>query len=167
MQDYLDDAEIERLMAVEKPLPDDWEARLRARPRREFSHKKASLPIQTSEGEFTIIIRENVINSRNLSVIVAVSRPNGTLFRLRRCNGLHGGHFNHLERQAITGCHVHRATERYQIAGYRKDAFAVASKGFTDAASALRLMLTECGFKVPEPTSEDEGPQLSLLPKKD
>jgi hypothetical protein len=166
MQDYLDDAEIERLIAVQKPLPENWEARLKTRLRQELSHRRASLLIHTSVGAFTVIVRESTINSRDFSVILAFSRPDGSLFRLRRYNGPHGGHINHIERQAIKGCHVHQATARYQLAGHREDAYAVASKSFTDTASALNLMFSECAFKMPEPNSEgDDNPQLSLLPR--
>jgi hypothetical protein len=162
----IDDAEIERLIAVQKLLPDDWERVLRARPRKEFAYKKAALEIPTSAGDFMIIVRESTINARNFSVILAFVRPNGTFFRLRRYNGRHGEHFNHLERQIVSGCHVHQATERYQIAGHREDAFAVVSKEFTDTASALRLMFSDCNFKMPD-TTQPEAPQLIMFPKKD
>jgi hypothetical protein len=169
MEDYIDDAEIARLITVQKPLPDNWEVRLKTRPRPEWSQKKAILPIPTSVGEFTIIVRESTINSLDFSVILAFSRPNGSLFRLRRYNGFHapaGGHVNRLERQTISGCDVHQATLRYQQAGLREDTFAVASKEFNDIGSAIRLMLTECTFKIPEPKSEGDDPQLPLLPNR-
>jgi hypothetical protein len=167
MDDYIDDAEIARLISVQKPLPDNWETRLRTRPRPELSYKRANLVIATSAGVFTIIIRESMINVRDFSVILAFSRRNGTLFQLRRYNGLHRGHYNHIERQAINGCHVHTATARYQIAGHREDAYAVVSNDFTDIASALRLMFSECAFKMPDPKTEHQDDiQLSLLPKK-
>jgi len=170
MEDYIDDAEIVRLIAVKKPLPDNWEARLRTRLRPEWSQKKATLQIPTSAGEFTIIVRESTINIRDFSVILAFIRSSGPLFRLRRYNGLHapgGGHVNRIERQTIRGCHVHQATLRYQQASFREDTFAVMSKEFTDIPSALRLMFSECNFEIPEPKNEGEGRQLSLLPKKD
>ncbi len=167
MEEYIDDAEIARLISVEKPLPDNWETRLRTRPRPELSHKRANLVIETAAGVFTIIIRENMINVRDFSVILAFTRRNGTLFRLRRYNGMHGGHTNHIERQDIHGCHIHVATARYQIAGHREDAYAVASNGFTDVTSALRLMFSECAFKMPEPkTGNQDDPQLKLISEK-
>ena len=166
MEEYLDDAEIARLIAVEKALPGNWEARLRTRLRAELSHKRSSLEIATPAGTFTIIIRESMINARDFSVILAFTRGNGALFRLRRYNGLHGGHTNHIERQQFRGCHIHMATIRYQIAGYREDAFAVPSDSFTDVASAIRLMMTECGFKMPDPETVDQGGQLKLISDK-
>jgi hypothetical protein len=162
----IDDAEIGRLIAVQKLLPDDWERALRARSKKDFAHKKASLEIQTPDGGFTIIIRENTINTLSFSVILACTRPNGSFFRLRRYNGRHGEHLNHLERQIVTGCHIHQATARYQIAGYREDAFAVASTDFSDTASALQLMFSQCTFKIPDVITQTEGPQLTLLPVK-
>jgi hypothetical protein len=166
MPDYVDDTEIERLISVPKPLPDTWEARLRTRPRPEVSQKRANLEIQTTAGLFTVMIRESTINALDFSVILAFTRPNGDLFRLRRYNGLHGGHVNHIERQSIKGYHVHMATERYQIAGRSEDAYAIVSQGFVDIASALRLMFTECAFQQPPTKAPDEPPQLLLIPRK-
>ena|SRR5690242_9419894 len=167
MEELIDDAEIARLISVEKPLPDNWERRLRPRSRIELSHKRADLVIETPEGVFTIIVRENMINVRNFSVILAFTRRNGTLFRLRRYNGWHGGHTNHIEIQDIKGCHIHKATARYQIAGHREDAYAVASDGFTDVNSALRLMFSECGFKMSDSKiGNQDDPQLKLIPEK-
>jgi len=169
MEEYFDEAEIARLMSVQKVLPDNWEIRLKTRLRSELSQKKAILPISTSAGEFRIIVRESLVNSLDFSVILAFVRSNGSLFRLRRYNGLHapaGGHVNRLERQTISGYHIHQATLRYQQAGFREDAFAVASKDFTDTVSALRLMFSQCTFKIPEPEGESAERQLRLLPKK-
>src|SRR5579872_4465104 len=167
MPDYIDDTEIARLISVPKPLPDAWEARLRTRLRPDVSQKRANLEIQTTAGLFTIMIRESTINVLDFSVILAFSRPNGELFRLRRYNGLHGSHVNHLERQSIKGYHVHMATARYQIAGRSEDAYVIASQGFADIASALRLMFAECAFQMPPPKIvPDENPQLPLIPRK-
>ena len=169
MEDFFDEAEIARLITVQKALPDNWEIRLRTRPRPELSQKRAILPVPTSAGESRVIVRESTINSRDFSVILALVRPGGSLFRVRRYNGLHapdGGHVNRLERQTIRGCHIHQATLRYQQAGLREDAFAVASKEFTDVGSALRLMLSECNFKTPEPDNETTERQLPLLPRR-
>jgi hypothetical protein len=139
---------------------------LRTRLKKEFAHKKASLVIQTPEGTFAIIIRENTINTFSFSVILGFSRPNGSLFRLRRYNGRHGEHVNHLERQVVNGFHIHQATERYQIAGHREDAFAVVSTEFADMPSALQLMFSQCAFQVPVVDAPTRGAQLTLLPLK-
>jgi hypothetical protein len=114
------------------------------------------------------MIRENTINVRDFSVVLAFTRRNGPLFRLRRYNGLHGSHTNHIEGQEIKGCHIHVATERYQIAGRREDAYAVVSSDFTDTGSALRLMFSQCAFKVPDPKAErqDDSPQMKLISDK-
>lgn len=166
MPDHIDDVEIARLISVPKLLPEAWEARLKTRARPEISQKRANLEIPTTSGLFTIMIRESTVNVLDFSVVLAFTRPNGTLFRLRRYNGLHGGHVNHIERQAIRGYHVHIATERYQIAGYREDAYAIASQGFADIASALRLMFAECTFQLPPTSTPSDNPQLSLIPRK-
>ena len=78
MPAYIDDEEIARLISVQKPLPETWEARLKTRLRPEISQKRANLEIQTSAGLFTIIIRESTINVLDFSVILAFNRPNGT-----------------------------------------------------------------------------------------
>jgi hypothetical protein len=159
------DAEIQHLIRVPKVLPDDWERLLKARPKKDFAHKRASLEIQTPDGVFTIIIRESTINTLSFSVILAFVRPNGSFFRLRRYNGRHGEHVNHLERQIVNGFHIHQATERYQIAGHREDAFAIVSTEFADIASALQLMFSQCAFQMPV-AAPTRGAQLTLLPLK-
>ena len=41
------------------------------------------------------------------------------------------------------------------------------SNDFSDVASALRLMFSDCAFKMPDPKTESQDdPQLSLLSKK-
>jgi hypothetical protein len=122
--------------------------------------------VETSAGTFTIIVRESMINVRDFSVILAFTRQSGALFRLRRYNGPHGGHTNHIERQIVRGCHIHTATMRYQIAGHREDAYAVVSDRFTDSPTALDLMFLECGFTKPEPKIADPSGQLKLIPDK-
>jgi len=46
--------------------------------------------------------------------------------------------------------HIHQATERYQDIGSREDAFAEPTDRYADLQSALRCLLTECGFEPPE-----------------
>ncbi|HYA36133.1 MAG TPA: hypothetical protein VEF03_10965 [Candidatus Binataceae bacterium] len=89
---------------------------------------------------------------------------------MRRYNGLHGGHGGHknlIEDQEVTGYHIHKASNRYQIAGHREDGYAVPSTAFSDVPGALRLMFAECGFKMPAPKTDNrDNQQMKLLPDK-
>jgi hypothetical protein len=85
----------------------------------------------------------------DFSVILALN-PTGTnvLFRLRRYNGRSHEHTNQIEGDTFYSFHIHHATERYQEAGTREDAFATPTDCFSDLVSALSCMLRECGFEI-------------------
>src|SRR5579859_2302818 len=122
------DSEIDRLVRLKKPLPDNWQSRLRSlRFRQELSQKRATLIVRTGEGDFRIMIRQSTINPLDFSVVLGFKRPRESRwFILRRYNGQHAGeHRNRLEqppkrkeRTGLRGCHIHMATARYQETGF-------------------------------------------------
>src|SRR5579859_5715913 len=95
------DSEIDHLVWLKKPLPDNWQYRLRnLRSKLELSQKRASLIVRTGEGDFRIMIRQSTINPLDFSVVLGFKRPRESRwFILRRYNGQHPGeHRNRLER---------------------------------------------------------------------
>lgn len=160
MPAQLSDAEIQRLLAEPKPLPADYEARLR--PKSKSGHEEAELQITGLDGSvFRVIIRRSKFNPLDFSVILAYEPP-GTniLFRLRRYNGKSHEHSNRLEGETFYEFHRHTATERYQDAGFREDTFAEADKRFADLREALNCLFKDCGFQLPQ------RPQLGLFDTK-
>jgi hypothetical protein len=80
----LTDAEIARLVAEQKPLPNDYQSRLQIRPKR--GHKERELEVQGAAGsEFLLILRQSDLNPLDFSVILGYRLPGlSTVFRLRR-----------------------------------------------------------------------------------
>ena len=91
------DLEIDALTREPKPLPDDWRARTKLKPKR--GHHERHLDVAGDGGsEFRLILRQSAINVLDFSVILAVLVPQSSqVFRLRRYNGRSHEHTNHIE----------------------------------------------------------------------
>jgi hypothetical protein len=142
--------DIEQLIAEPKTLPANWRARVELREKR--GHKERELDVRGDNGTmFQLILRQSDFNVLDFSVILAVQPENtNQLFRLARYNGKSHEHTNKIEGATFYDFHVHRATERYQELGGREDAFAKPTADYQDFQTALRCLLRDCGFRVPE-----------------
>ncbi len=157
MPAQLSDSEVQTLLAEAKPLPPDFEVRLRPKPK--SGHEEAEIDVTGAGGSvFRLIIRRSLSNPLDFSVILAC-QPAGTniVFRLRRYNGKSHEHSNRLEGETFYEFHRHTATERYQEAGFREDTFAEADKRFADLHEAMNCLFEDCGFQLPR------GRQLGLF----
>jgi hypothetical protein len=146
----LTDAEIARLVAERKPLPDDYRSRLQVRPKR--GHRERELELEgAAGGQFLVILRQSDFNPLDFSVILGYRLPGlSTVFRLRRYNGRSHQHTNRIEGEEFYGFHVHEATERYQALGAREDTYARPTTRYGDFGGAVDCLLEDCGFSVPE-----------------
>ncbi len=146
----LGDAEIVRLLAERKILPVDYRERIQMRPKR--GHRERELDVTGDEGsECRIVLRQSLFNPLDFSVILAYRPPNtNQLFRLRRYNGKSHEHTNTLEGQTFYDFHIHTATERYQESGLREDVFAEVTDRFADFHGAIRCLLEDCNFNIPQ-----------------
>lgn len=144
----LSDAVIQELIAEPKPLPEGLSIPLRLTARN--GHFQKGFEFECESGNrFVVKIRQSCTNPMNFSVILGYMMPGTyTVFRLRRYNGKHQ-HTNVLEGEQLYDFHVHQATDRYQIPGFKEDHFAVATTRFYDLKSAVECLLNECGFVPP------------------
>lgn len=151
------DADIDSLIGERKRLPADWNARLRYRKKR--GHQQAELAVPgVASNEFRLILRRNSLNALDFSAILAVRVPNtNRLFRLRRYNGKSHQHTNQIENRRFFDFHIHMATERYQLIGFREDAYAEPTDRFGDVDTALHCLLIDSNFDIPS------GSQISLF----
>lgn len=157
MPTQLTDEEIAVLINEPKPLPSNFRARLRTRPKR--GHSEQDLDVTGENGgQFRLILRQSLLNTLDFSVILGV-RPSDTsqIFRLRRYNGKSHEHTNALEAETFYDFHIHLATERYQELGIREDSYAVPTDRYADFEGALTSMIADCGFVLPV------DPQTSLF----
>lgn len=139
------DSDIAGLLSEPKPTVPIQEV-VPARPKR--GHLETQLRIDGDAGStFRLIARQSRFDAFDFSVILAYEMPDTSrLFRLRRHNGLSHEHLNKIEGDRFFDYHVHVATERYQLAAFDEDAFAVPTDAYVDLHGAIRHMLDEAGF---------------------
>jgi hypothetical protein len=166
MPAVLTDEEIEGLISETKPLQPGWRTRLRPRPKGNRRHAERELPVRCPTGhDFRVIVRESQLNKLDFSVILVYQDRTGAEYTLLRCNGRHPSrHTNHVEKargdenHTFGPCfHVHRATERYQVADHKIDGYAEESTDYDSLEGALEVFLGVCGFEEPP------SPQPRLL----
>lgn len=145
---FFTDEDIKALLLEPKVWPADYISKMQMKPK--MGHKEGELAITGKSGsQFTLILRQSKFNPLVFSVILAFKIPNNSQpFRLCRYNGSHS-HRNKLEAVTIEGCHIHKATARYQGSGLREDSFAVATTRYNDIHGAISCMVADCAFILP------------------
>jgi len=157
MARILTDEEIDRLLQEPKPLPANWESRLRPRPKSNFRFKQRDCEIKGKNGHvFRIIIRQSTINLFDFSIILIFRDEDGTEFSLCRYNGKHSQHTNRLEKAKgladssfRNAFHIHIATQRYQEEGLNIDGYAEVTNKYSSFDTALCTFVRTNGFSVP------------------
>jgi hypothetical protein len=162
----LTDQEIDTLIVDAKPLPNNWRTRLRPRPKQRYQYDERDLAVESPSGnQFRVIARRNRQNHLDFSIVLVFEGTDGTEYRLIRYNGVHPSrHTNRWEKERGLPnrgfgptFHIHRATERYQTAGYAIDGYAETTDLYGDFESALEAFFDNCGFQRPQ------SPQQRLL----
>ena len=157
-QRLLTDQEIQSLLSEGKPLPDNWRSRLRTRAKTDMRFTHRDLEIKgENDRTFRVILRQSTLNNLDFSIILTFVDTDGQEYRLTRFNGRHPSqHTNKVERDLgkrnhsfRNVFHVHTATERYQIAGYKIDGFAEPTAEFNSFESALELFVRRNGLHAP------------------
>lgn len=144
---YLDH-EIDSLVQERKSAPADWNNRIQLRVKR--GHREQDLDLVGDEGRsFRLILRHNIVNPLDFSIILAVRVPRSSrIFRLRRYNGKSHEHTNHIEDETFYDFHIHYATERYQSLGPREDAYAEPTNRYVDYHGAFRCLISDVNLSV-------------------
>jgi hypothetical protein len=150
MAELLTDDQIAHLLTESKPLPGNFQERIRFKPKR--GHKEAELDITGADSStFRIVLRQSALNPLDFSVILAYQIPQtNVLFRLRRYNGKSHEHSNRLEGDRFYDFHIHQASQRYQESGLREDAFAEPTTRYADFDGALRCLWEDAAFTLPD-----------------
>lgn len=145
----LNDTEISNLIQERKKFPLNYESLFQTKAKK--GHKEQELSLPRDDGsQFKVILRQNLINSLDFSLILGYIPPKTTaLFRLRRYNGKSHQHTNKIERETFYDFHIHQATERYQALGFEEDGFAVTSLEYADIHKALGCFIKGCSIELP------------------
>lgn len=92
--------------------------------------------------EFVLFTRQSTIIKDGFSVGLRWRSKTGEEVILLRCNGADHPHVNALERDRFEGeFHIHRATERYILAGKRSEGHAQTTHSFRTLAGALHEVM--------------------------
>jgi len=147
----LTDQDIQRLMEERKTLSTDPASALQRKSKRRGFLEKEITAGGTDGSEFLILVRETTFNPLDFSVILCyLPKETNTRFRLRRYNGRSHQHSNLIEKEQFYDLHIHYATQRYQELGCREDAYAQRTDRYSDLATALKCLLHDCAFDLPE-----------------
>ncbi|MDE0084609.1 MAG: hypothetical protein OXU23_02785 [Candidatus Poribacteria bacterium] len=150
----LTDQNIEALIQERKFLPIRWDQKFIEKPRRGHIDYYLSVPGCAGK-KFEIIRKKSAFDRSNFSVILGVYFPEvKDLFRLRRYNGNNHTHTNPIERNVVSGFHIHTTTERYQRKNLqdrriRIDAYAAPTTRYQDIEGALRCLIKDANFQEP------------------
>ncbi len=159
MARILTDEEIAELLQEPKQLLHNWETRLRPHPTSNFKFTQRDCEIKGENGHmFRIIIRHNMVNPLDFSIILIFRDEDGTEFNLCRYNGKHPSqHTNKLEKsEGLSNSsfrnvfHIHTATQRYQEEGLNIDGYAEVTNEYSSFDTALRTFVRTNGFSVPD-----------------
>lgn len=149
MSAVVDDATIDRLIRESKGRLDPSQLTPTTGT---SSNLRTEVSVSGSAGSrFKVLARRSTLDVNDFSIILGWERPEVTgIFRLLRCNGLSHRHRNKLEGDRFFAFHIHRATERYQLAGFDEDGFAEPATNYIDYGGAARHFAELCGFDPPE-----------------
>jgi hypothetical protein len=157
----LTDDEITRLVKERKPTVEasellrDLQHKSEAIGRSRVAMRKVAA---LAGGSFVLRVRQNVLDAYDFSIILSYQPDGGSEFIVRRHNGPSHAHKNPIEDSGFAGvCHIHQATERYQLRGNRGEHYAEPTERFHDVATALGCMLIDANF---EPPAESPFPGL-------
>jgi len=150
----LTDNEIENLFAEVKILPKDYPKKLKTKVKSGQQHEEQELTIQGKEGHtFAIVLRKNKIDFLDFSIILRYQDyRTGIWYNLARYNGKHF-HTNTLEKNSFYDFHIHMATQKYQEAGLRIEAYAKVTKTYKSFNEAVDVFLKDFNFQIELPES--------------
>lgn len=158
MKITLTSEEIQTLIEEEKKVLLEFED-LFSRMKDKNGHKEFDYTIVRDDGSsFYLKLRQNRKNPLDFSAILGYS-PNelNTVFKLTRYNGKSHEHRNVLEKEEpFYDFHIHKATERYQLAERKEEFYAEITDRYSNLRGALRCLIDDCNVSLME------NPQTSL-----
>ncbi len=96
------------------------------------------------EGEYETYmdIRVSTKDYNNFSVLLRYKGASGSMYIITRYNGFHGNHENP-DGSIISGCHIHRITERAQRDGLKEEAHASITAKYDTWKKAVDVFMSD------------------------
>jgi hypothetical protein len=135
----LTDAQIDELLRMPKRVQNPA-----SREREEGKHLRRDYRVLSDDGrhEFILFTRQSTIIRNGFSAGLRWRSKTGEETILLRCNGSDHAHVNAIERDRFEAAfHIHRATERYILAGKRSEGRADPSDVFWTVSGALHEVM--------------------------
>jgi hypothetical protein len=143
----LSDHQIAVLIKEEKTLKKNFRDKLKLKQKSDTCQRECDISAESGLHSYIITVRVNTIDPFDYSVILQYTDKNTKKRHiLRRYNGPHT-HENVLEGTLINGCHIHKATERYQQLLDRIDGYAESTNLYNNWDSAFAQMIIDCNFR--------------------
>ena len=151
----LTDGKISELLTMPKRVTNPSTKR-----REKAGHMERNFTVQSADGShhFVLYERQNRELENDFSCGLSWITPNGEPITLARYNGSSHSHPNHIEKEKLGFvCHVHKATERYLLAGKKIEGYAQASRDYTSCKGALACLVSDCAISgiLTEPDQPD------------
>ena len=135
----LTDAQIDELLRTPKRVQNPA-----SREREDGKHLRRDYRVASDDGrhEFVLFTRQSTVIKDGFSAGLRWRSKTGEEVILLRCNGADHPHVNALERDRFESeFHVHKATERYILAGKRSEGHAEATDAFRTLGGALNEVM--------------------------
>lgn len=149
----LTDAQIDELLSCAKRVDNPT-----SRAKTEGKHIRRDYRVTSTDGqhEFVLFSRQSTLIHESFSAGLRWRSKTGEEVILMRCNGSDHPHGNALERQRFSAqAHIHKASERYIVAGRKPETFALPTTEYQSLEGALHH-LTELANISDLKTTPDE-----------
>lgn len=133
--DTLTDDQIAELLTCPKRVDNPG-----SKPRAEGKHLRRDFRVSSTDERhgFVLFTRQSTVIPDSFSAGLRWKSKTGEEVILTRCNGSDHPHGNALEREQFGAQHhIHRATERYIVAGRKAESFAQPTNGYRTLEGAL------------------------------
>lgn len=116
-----------------------------------FVKKRAQMEkeigLECGNYDCSMVVRQSIDDPLNFSVILMYKDSNKNTNVVLRLNGNHGRHTNRLEKQTISGPHIHVLTERYQMESTHPDGYAEPTDLYRDLDGAIETFMMLANVK--------------------
>lgn len=140
----LTDEEIARLLSVSKRILNP-----KARKISKRGSEQVNYDAESEAGEkFRVYLRQNLRIPEGFSCGLLLVTESGETVTLARYNGSDHEHGNPLDggKPLPIACHIHRATERYMLAGRKAEHYADTTTRYSNLDGALKALSADCNI---------------------
>ncbi len=151
----INDKKIKELISMPKRVIDPS-----ARQRQKGQHIEVNYHLQGERDDtFNLYTRQNVNLLDDFSCGISWNMPSGEVLTFTRYNGPSHNHPNQIEKEKLGyNCHIHKANEKYILAGKKPDGFAEVTKKYETLKGALHCLVRDCNI-----SGLDTGPDEPKL----